>query len=571
MKVRKISIFTRLFLWLALLLLLGNGILGVLTYNSSKTSLFGQIQSNAMNIAQCAAANISADVFKEIEAGEEGTEAYHIIVDELALFRDNAEIEYIYTLRKTDQDKFVFVVDSDTEEPADIGEQCERTEALAAAFHEQVTKADDKPTTDEWGMHLSAYSPIVHDGITVGVVGVDISTKWIDKQTMNLLKLVAVTCLFTYIVCLLLLHFLIFGLRKSMKKLNDKVRELASGSGDLTKEIDLTTGDELELIAGNMNIFIRQIRSLVKDVAWSSKDIIGAGQELDSTVRDNINLMTAMKKEIKSISTNMERSSDSSQLLYQNLSENAEHIAAFAGSINEIRDMVQQANEHAQYTANAAKENRKYALSSIASLQQKIENIDKDMQKIELVKKIAEGIRSIAAQTRMLSLNAQIEASRAGTAGAGFAVVATEVGKLSNDIDQAVAEINMINSQVLEAVGTMNEVSGEMIRFVSDEVVRDYDAFAGLGEEYGSTTDFICQQMVGIENQSMQIAKDISNINTNIQTITETVAATAESADDLVKSTVKISDSLEKLNAASQKNTSHSEKLNGHIGKYHFQ
>ena len=67
MKVRKIGMFTQLFLWLAILLLLGNGLLGIFIYNRSESALFTQIQSNAKNIAQCAAANVSGNILKRID------------------------------------------------------------------------------------------------------------------------------------------------------------------------------------------------------------------------------------------------------------------------------------------------------------------------------------------------------------------------------------------------------------------------------------------------------------------------------------------------------------------------
>ena len=270
------------------------------------------------------------------------------------------------------------------------------------------------------------------------------------------------------------------------------------------------------------------------------------------------------------ISRNMEQSSVSSQELSEDLSRNAEHIAAFAENVNEIRNMVQQANENAQITSAMAKENRKNALASIHAIQERMQKTAQDAQKIEQVKQIAEEISSIASQTNLLSLNAQIEAARAGEMGAGFAVVATEVGHLSNDIDRAVAEINTINSQVLSALSAMMAASNEMIRFVSEDVVRDYDAFANLGEEYGTTTDTIFVQMAEIGEQSTQISHAISDINRNVQDITNTVMMTAESAGEMADSTNQITESLETLKDTSQKNAVHSETLNRQVNKYTF-
>lgn len=495
-------------------------------YSRSEEALFAQIQGNAKNIAQCAATHVNGECLQMIEAGDEETEEYATIIEELALFRDNADIEYIYTLREVGEQIYEFIVDSDPEEPAAIGEELDYTQACGEAFDKGLVTADDEPFTDEWGSHVSAYCPVYVEDEIVGAVGVDISANWIDEQMKELRTLVIIICVVTYVVSLIVLLLLMSGFKKGMAKLNDKVKELASGSGDLTKEIDIDTGDELEVIAGNMNAFIGQIRTLVKDVAQSTDEILQTGEEMSVTVGDNTKIMSGMNTEIESISANMEESAQSSRMLSQSLSESADNIAAFVQKVEEIRQMVQKANENAQITSATALRNRKNALDTIQVMQEKMIQASKDAEKIEQVKRIAEEISNIASQTSMLSLNAQIEAARAGTMGSGFAVVATEVGHLSNDIDKAVSQINDINGQVLSAVGMLSEVLEEMVRFVSEDVTKDYDSFAALGEEYGNTTDTIRIQMTEIGKQSAQISQNIADINANVQGITETVIMT---------------------------------------------
>ncbi|MBQ7832447.1 MAG: methyl-accepting chemotaxis protein [Lachnospiraceae bacterium] len=570
MKVRKISIFNQLFIWLAILLLAGNAVLGIAAYKRSESALFGQIQTNVMNIAQCAAMNVSGDLLKDIQVGDEGNDAYNTIIEELSLFRDNAEIEYIYTLRQVGEEQYIFVVDSDPEEPAAIGDECEATDGLTTAFTEAITAADDEPFTDEWGSHVSAYSPIFDGDTVVGAVGVDISANWIDEQMKALRNLVIVVFVGTYGVSLLLLGLLMGKFKKGMNKLNNKVKELSGGSGDLTKEIDIYSGDELEVIAGNMNAFIRQIRGLVKEVAQSTEEILLTGDELKTTVDENTRIMSGMNTEIEDISVNMEKSASSSKILSDSLAESSEQVAAFARNVDEICRMVQQANINAQTTSKQAVENRQSAMSSIGELQVRMEQAGEDALQIMRVKQIAEEIGVIASQTRMLSLNAQIEAARAGEAGRGFAVVATEVENLSDQIDRAVAEINGINGQVQSAVGELTAVLEEMIRFVSEDVARDYDSFAALGEEYGTTTETIGTQITEIGSQSAYISQNIATINADVQQITSNIFTTAEEANDLARSTGVIAESFGNLSETSRKNSAHSQHLSEQVKKYTY-
>ncbi|MBR5597373.1 MAG: methyl-accepting chemotaxis protein, partial [Lachnospiraceae bacterium] len=556
--------------FLAVLLLVGNGCLGLVCFNRSKTSLLEQIQSNVMNLSQCAAASVSGDVLQSISVGDEESKEYQMIVEQLSVFRDNAEIEYIYTLRENKEGSIEFVVDSDLEEPADIGEECEATVAMEQTFRNHLTTVDEEPITDEWGEHISAYSPIFNDNQMIGAIGIDISATWITEQTLQLRNLIVICCIGTYVASLLLLQVLIIKFKRSIRKLNGKVEELASGSGDLTKTVDIYSGDELEVIAGNMNEFIAQIRSLVKDVAKSIDVIRSNGEELNSTVNENACIMQNMTSEIREISDNMEKSSVSSKEMSVNLAESVEEIASFAREVNDIRQEVHKANENAKKTSGVVNVNKKNALDSIHKLQRRMRKTSEEARQIEQIRQIAEEIGHISSQTRMLSLNAQIEASRAGAMGAGFAVVATEVGHLSNEIDRAIAEINQINAKVLAAVGALTEVSEEMIEFVSEDVVKDYDAFSSLGEEYEKTTETIRNQMADIGEQSFRISKEMSEINESIQEIASIVVLTSESANKLAASTNRISESMENLNHSSQKNTLHTKELNERVNKYNY-
>jgi len=568
MKVRKVGIFTQLFIWLAILLLAGNAVLGFMAYSRSEQALFGQIQSNAKNVAQCAAMSVTGEVLQTIEVGEEGSAEYQQIIDELAVFRDNADIEYIYTLQQTGDESFIFVVDSDPEEPGAIGDECEMTQAMADAFTEKITTVDDEPFTDEWGSHVSAYSPIFMGDNVIGAIGVDISANWIDEQMENLRNLVILTCIVTYAVSLTVLLLLMMKFRRGMNKLNNKVKELANGSGDLTKEIDIRSGDELEVIAGNMNMFIRQIRTLVEEVVQSADEIVSSGEKMNTTVSSNTRIMSGMNSELESISINMQESARSSKVLSQQLSESAEEIVAFAENVNQICTMIEKANESAQTSSATAVENQKNTLNSIHSMQTRMQKAEHDVEKITQVKQIAEEISNIASQTRILSINAQIEAARAGQAGAGFAIVATEVGTLSNEIDRAAAEINTINNEIISAVETLTTVLNEMITFVSTDVAKDYDSFAELGEEYGSTTSSIRTQMSAIGKQSASISRTISDINASVKEITHNVAVVSDSAGKLTKSTRQITESMDGMKSAAQHNSEHSRQLSSQVSKY---
>ena len=568
MKVRKLSISLQLFLWLAVLLFVGISALGFVSYNHSKEALFRQIQNNVKNIASGAAANVDGEALTNISANPEDSESYASVLNQLALFRDNMELEYIYTLKKQETGEVTFLVDSDTEEPADVGEECESTKAMFLAYEDKVTTADEETVTDEWGVHLSAYAPVFYGDTVAGLVGVDVSAAWISEQIAELRNVILLIAIATYVISLGGLYLLVRKFRRSMIVLNNKVKELASGSGDLTREIDITTGDELEIIAGNMNDFIHQIKKLVQGVAESTESLKQVGENLDTTVRDNTAIMHSMNSEIEDITASMEESSASSQLMGETLSQCVEDIESFSGNISVIAEDIKKANGRAQNALNTAKENRKNAMSEIETLKDKMTKVNEEIRQVEQVQRIAQEVSKIASQTRMLSLNASIEAARAGEQGKGFSVVAMQVGKLSTDINNAVTQINQINEQVLEATGILSEATDDIVRFISEDVVKDYDFFASISEEYGNTTAYIRKEMKTISTESEGISGRIKDINEQMHSITDMVGATSESAMQLAASTGKLASSMEDLNVTAKKNAERSETLNEQVEKY---
>ncbi len=171
MKVRKIGIATKIFWAVIALLVISDALIGSLLYNRAEDLLVSQIKENAMNIARCSAASVDGSLLSQIHEGDEGTDLYKNAVEPLINFRDNSGVEYVYTVRLNDSGVPVFLVDSDDEDPAVIGDEFGSTdEEVMNAFAGQTT-VNSEPYTDEWGTHISAFSPI-YDGQTVAALAV---------------------------------------------------------------------------------------------------------------------------------------------------------------------------------------------------------------------------------------------------------------------------------------------------------------------------------------------------------------------------------------------------------------
>lgn len=518
MKVRKISLAKQIFWTMLIIVGIGICILAGAIYGRAQKSMMSQIRENVENLAKCAAASMDAEVLMGIQEGDEGSEAYERVFDELTLFLDSSNLQYIYTLRKNADGGIEFLVDADPEEPAAIGEEYENLANIEKAFAGE-TSVDTEPSSDEWGTYISAYSPIYYRDKVVAVVGADVSYTWVQEQ-INSIFLIAVSAGIGILAFLLAsLWFIQRKLKHGFKTLHDKVCELADGSGDINKEVELLSGDEFEVIADDINNFIREVRTLVMQVAESTGD--------------NSLKISYINDSILEVSSNMEECSATSESVCENLTHTATQVQDLAGEVEKIERFVNDAGKKAIESTKLAEDRQREAIETIEKMKESLMLAEAETKNVELVAEIVEQVSRFALQTRILSLNARVEAGRAGEAGKGFAVVASSVGELSEEIANATNEINEVNQKVIHAVRNLNEQVEQMNEYMSNTVTNDYNTFADMGKYFTEYTESVQASMEQLTANSTQIADAITGVNYNVQDISKAVYDTATQVERL--------------------------------------
>ena len=267
MKTRRLSLSKKIFIIVMILLLAIDVTMGLVFYFKSKNLLETQIKDNAMNMTRVVAASVDSSLIDEVWSEDDmESEAYNTLLEQLTVFYDNAGVEYVYTVRQT-ADGPQYVVDSDPEEPGLPGEEYDEDDETHLAF-EGETVVNSRPFTDEWGTHITAYSPIYNGDKIVAVVGVDLSYDWIKSQTGKMTILILVICISALLLGAVIVFFITRAISKRFAVLNDKVSELVAGGGDLTQTIDIRSGDEFEVIAGNVNELIDYVRDIMVNISF---------------------------------------------------------------------------------------------------------------------------------------------------------------------------------------------------------------------------------------------------------------------------------------------------------------
>ncbi|WP_374334709.1 methyl-accepting chemotaxis protein [Leeia sp.] len=265
--------------------------------------------------------------------------------------------------------------------------------------------------------------------------------------------------------------------------LTHTMRELAEGQGDLTRQLPVTSGDEIGQISSAFNAFMRKLRDLVSEVASQSSQLDSAAGGLAGSSRE--------------VAQRSHQQSDASTATAAAMEEIAVSIAHVAESAGEARSAVDEADRLTQ-TAHRQLGDTVHEISRInegmqlvAQLVEKLDGRARD------ISSIANVIKEIAGQTNLLALNAAIEAARAGEQGRGFAVVADEVRKLAERTTQATIEISekltAIQQETAQAVGGV------------DRAVEQVDRGVSLSQEAAASID-------GIQQASRRLVAQIGEI-----------------------------------------------------------
>ena len=538
-KVRGLKLSIKITLTTMLIAIAASVLIGVISINYMKDYLLNASRDKTMAMAESAANIIDADQIARIEAGDEGSEDHLQVLAQLQGFLVSEDIEYIYTMRQVDG-VVQFVVDADTEEGAAIGEEYETYDKIDMALAGE-SSMDDEVTTDEWGSFYSAFAPIVDDeGNVVAIVGVDCSVDSIDEKVADMTK----TLVMVEVICVVAAFFIsmIMGhvMARNVLKINRKMEELAGNEGDLTQEIQIHSGDEIENVANSFNSFMVKLRTMMLSV----KD---SGDKLeDNTNQTNRELQEATE-ELNQISGALNGMTETMQETSESVTEIEEVAVSIKQMSEELYEKTMSGAEYADEVSETADEARKTCQSSkeqmsqiVGEMSQALNDTIEDSVKIERIIELTNDIISISEQTQLLALNASIEAARAGEEGKGFAVVAGEVSKLADATAQTAMEIESINQFTVDTVNSLVNISKQMIDYVDSVISTDYDRMVEIGQAYHRDSKEFKSQFDDFCKLAEQLSENMDTIESNISKIMEVIEVETASISDVAEVSDKI-------------------------------
>lgn len=360
---------------------------------------------------------------------------------------------------------------------------------------------------------------------------------------------ISVTLLMVALYCVIC--FVIKPILATNKDIRDIISGIDKGEGDLTRRVAVLSNDEIADLGNGINLFMDKLQQILKMIIENTNHMENVVREVGESVatsNDSATDLSAMTEELSATMQDVGHSVSVINNNTENVRGDVEMIAHKSGEINEFS---KEMKANADKMESDARNNMDKTNETIGIILEGLGKAIEDSHSVGQVTSLTDEILNISSQTNLLALNASIEAARAGEAGKGFAVVADEIRGLADSSRETANRIQQINSVVVAAVNNLSDNANELVGYIQNAILPEFEAFVESGVKYRDNASYIENAMQEFTAKTDMLKKNIDEIALSISAITtavdegaEGINGAAKSTQNLVEDIVNISDRM---------------------------